>query len=91
MKQRDIVSLIDDEGELLVALGAWARDKTMEERAAKVMRMTIAIGKVPLFVATGRERWEAGKSRPNAHAPLRRPAAVGTYTAAQRSIRCPSG
>jgi hypothetical protein len=31
---------------LLAALGAWERDKTMEERAAKVMRMAIAIGKV---------------------------------------------
>jgi hypothetical protein len=67
MKQRDIISVIDDESDLLAALGAWARDKTMEERAAKVMRMTIAIGKVPLFVATAHERRakEAGRSRLN--------------------------
>ena len=59
MKQRDIISVIDDE--------AWARDKTMEERAAKVMRMTIAIGKVPLFVEMGHEQRvkEAGRSQPN--------------------------
>ena len=53
MKQADIISAIDDERELLTALEAWARDKTMEERAAKVMRMTIAIGKVPLL-----SRWD---------------------------------
>ena len=53
MKQADIISAIDDERELLTALEAWARDKTMEERAAKVMRMTIAIGKVPLFCRDG--------------------------------------
>ena len=59
MKQRDIISVIDDE--------AWARDKTMEERAAKVMRMTIAIGKVSLFVEIGHEQRvkEAGRSQPN--------------------------
>ena len=59
MKQRDIISVINDE--------AWARDKTMEERAAKVMRMTIAIGKVPLFVKLGHEQRvkEAGRSQPN--------------------------
>ena len=59
MKQRDIISVINDE--------AWARDKTMEERAAKVMRMTIAIGKVPLFVEMGHEQRvkEAGRSQPN--------------------------
>ena len=67
MKQTDIISVIDDERELLTALEAWAQDKTMEERAAKVMRMTIAIGKVPLFVEMGRERRvkEAGRSQPN--------------------------
>jgi len=53
MKQRDIISVIDDERELLTALEAWARDKTMEERAAKVMRMTIAIGRVPPFYRDG--------------------------------------
>jgi hypothetical protein len=56
MNQRDIINLIDRESELLGALEAWARDKTMEERAAKVMRMTAAIGKVPLFLATGHRR-----------------------------------
>ena len=67
MKQRDIISVIDDERELLTALEAWARDKTMEERAAKVMRMTIAIGKVSLFVEIGHEQRvkEAGRSQPN--------------------------
>ena len=66
MKQTDIISVIDDERELLTALEAWARDKTMEERAAKVMRMTIAIGKVPLFVKMGQQRVkEAGRSQPN--------------------------
>jgi hypothetical protein len=48
MKQTDIISLIDDEDELLAALAAWGRDKTMEERAAKVIRITTTIGKVPL-------------------------------------------
>jgi hypothetical protein len=56
MDQREIISVIDDESELLAALGAWARDKSMEERAAKIMHMTVAIGKVPLFVETGHER-----------------------------------
>ena len=67
MKQTDIISVIDDERELLTALEAWAQDKTMEERAAKVMRMTIAIGKVPLFVEMGHEQRvkEAGRSQPN--------------------------
>ena len=54
MTQRDIISLIENESELLAALGVWARDKTMEDRAAKIRRMTIAIGKVPL--ATGHQR-----------------------------------
>jgi hypothetical protein len=40
----EIISLIDDDSELLDVLGAWARNRTMEERAAKVMRMTTAIG-----------------------------------------------
>ena len=48
MNQRDIINLIDDEDELLAALAAWARDKTMDERAAKVIRITTTIGKVPL-------------------------------------------
>ena len=48
MKQTDIISLIDDEDELLAALAAWGRDKTMEERAAKVIHVTTAIGMVPL-------------------------------------------
>ena len=48
MKQTDIISLIDDEDELLAALAAWGRDKTMEERAAKVIRITTTMGKVPL-------------------------------------------
>jgi hypothetical protein len=66
MKQRDIISVTDDERALLTALEAWARDKTMEERAAKVMRMTIPIGKVPLFVEMGHEQWvkEAGRTGP---------------------------
>jgi hypothetical protein len=54
MTQRDIISLIENESELLAALGVWARDKTMEDRAAKIRRMTIAIGKVPL--STGHQR-----------------------------------
>jgi len=39
----------------------------MEERAAKVMRMTIAIGRVPLFIEMGHEQRvkEAGRSQPN--------------------------
>ena len=55
MTQRDIISLIENESELLAALGAWARDKTMEDRAAKIRRMTIAIGKVPLSIR--HQRW----------------------------------
>ena len=43
MTQRDIISLIENESELLAALGVWARDKTMEDRAAKIRRMTIAM------------------------------------------------
>jgi hypothetical protein len=54
MTQRDIINLIENESELLAALGVWARDKTMEDRAAKIRRMTIAIGKVPL--STGHQR-----------------------------------
>jgi hypothetical protein len=67
MKQRDIISVIDDESELLTALEAWAQDKTMDERAAKVMRMTIAIGKVPLFVEMRHEQRvkEASRSQPS--------------------------
>jgi len=56
MTQRDIISLIEDEDDLLAALAAWARDKTMAERAAKIRRITIAIGKMPLSVETGGER-----------------------------------
>jgi hypothetical protein len=48
MNKRDLIRVIDHESELLAALEAWARDKTMEERAAKIRRMTIAMGKVPL-------------------------------------------
>jgi hypothetical protein len=33
MTQRDIISLIEDESELLAALGVWARHKTMEKTA----------------------------------------------------------
>ena len=55
MKQTDIISLIDDEDELLAALAAWAQDRTMEDRAAKIRRMTIAIGKVPLSIR--HQRW----------------------------------
>jgi hypothetical protein len=62
----EIISLIDDESELLDVLGARARNRTMEERAAKVMRMTTAIGKVPLFV---RRLQEAGRSRFNETGP----------------------
>jgi hypothetical protein len=63
MTQRDIISLIENESELLAALGVWARHKTMEDRAAKIRRMTIAIGNVPLSVESGRERREEGRRR----------------------------
>jgi len=61
MIQRDIISLIEDESELLAALGVWARHKTMEDRAAKIRCMTIAIGNVPLSVESGRERREEAR------------------------------
>jgi len=43
------------------------RTSGTSRRAAKVMRMTIAIGKVPLFVEMGHEQRvnEAGRSQPN--------------------------
>jgi hypothetical protein len=63
MKQTDIISLIDDEDELLAALAAWAQDRTMEDRAAKIRRITIAIGKVPLSVERRRERREETRRR----------------------------
>ena len=43
MTQRDIISLIENESELLAALGAWARDKTMEDRAAKIRRIFLRV------------------------------------------------
>jgi len=65
MNRRDLISVIDHESELLAALSVWARDKTMGERAAKIRRMTIAIGKVPLWTGDERRVREAGTSRLN--------------------------